>query len=75
VTRPVSPTAPRVRAGALLVAPLSSCVAFQLNASMSIPPLASIQEELNVTAAEVGLTQTAIVHRRVRKQWTGPDSL
>src|SRR3954454_24222398 len=42
-----------------MAALLSACVAFQLNASMLSPALASIQKELGVTAAEVGLTQTA----------------
>jgi MFS family permease len=58
----VSPTTvagPRVRVGALMAALLAACVAFQLNASMLSPALASIQEELAVSAAAVGLTQTA----------------
>src|SRR3954454_17618151 len=42
-----------------MAALLSACVAFQLNASMLSPALASIQKELGVTAAGVGLTQTA----------------
>jgi len=49
----------RVSVAALMAALLSACVAFQLNASMLSPALASIQEELDATAAEVGLTQTA----------------
>lgn len=44
---------------ALMAALLAACVAFQLNASMLSPALAAIQSELNVTAADVGLTQTA----------------
>lgn len=52
-------TAPRVAVGTLMVALLSACVAFQLNASMLSPALASIQRELGVSAAAVGLTQTA----------------
>ena len=50
---------PRVAVGTLMVALLSACVAFQLNASMLSPALATIQKELNVSAAAVGLTQTA----------------
>jgi MFS family permease len=49
----------RVPVAALMAALLSACVAFQLNASMLSPALASIEEELDATAAEVGLTQTA----------------
>ena len=45
--------------GALMVALLSACIAFQLNASMLSPALAAIQNELGVTTADVGLTQTA----------------
>ena len=52
-------TTPRVAVGALMAALLSACVAFQLNASMLSPALATIQKELNVSAAAVGLTQTA----------------
>jgi MFS family permease len=49
----------RVGIAALMTALLAACVAFQLNASMLSPALASIQEELDVSAAAVGLTQTA----------------
>ena len=49
----------RVSIAALMAALLSACVAFQLNASMLSPALATIEEELDATAAEVGLTQTA----------------
>ena len=52
-------TGRRVSVGALMAALLAACVAFQLNASMLSPALASIEEELGATAAEVGLTQTA----------------
>ncbi len=52
-------TTPRVAVGTLMAALLSACVAFQLNASMLSPALATIQKELNVSAAAVGLTQTA----------------
>jgi MFS family permease len=48
-----------VRVGALMAALLSACVAFQLNASMLSPALASVGEELRVDDAAVGLTQTA----------------
>ena len=50
---------PRVAVGALMAALLSACVAFHLNASMLSPALATIPKELNVSAAAVGLTQTA----------------
>ena len=49
----------RVSVGTLMTALLAACVAFQLNASMLSPALASIQTELKVTPAAVGLTQTA----------------
>jgi MFS family permease len=49
----------RAGIGALMAALLSACVAFQLNASMLSPALASIEEELQVSSAAVGLTQTA----------------
>lgn len=52
-------TGPRTRVGALMAALLSACVAFQLNASMLSPALASVGEELQVDDAAVGLTQTA----------------
>ena len=49
----------RVGVGALMAALLSACVAFQLNASMLSPALASIGKELQVSDDAVGLTQTA----------------
>lgn len=56
---PTEAADPRVRVGTLMAALLSACVAFQLNASMLSPALASIQAELDVSAAAVGMTQTA----------------
>lgn len=52
-------SATRVNVGVLMAALLSACVAFQLNASMLSPALATIEEELNADSAAVGLTQTA----------------
>ncbi len=52
-------TTRRVNVGVLMTALLSACVAFQLNASMLSPALGTIEEELNVDSAAVGLTQTA----------------
>ena len=49
----------RVNVGVLMAALLSACVAFQLNASMLSPALATIEEELGTDSAAVGLTQTA----------------
>ncbi|PKV99576.1 MFS transporter [Amycolatopsis echigonensis] len=53
----------RARSGSpvaiLMVALLSACLAFQLNASMLSPALVSIQRELNVSAGAVADTQTA----------------
>lgn len=49
----------RVNVGVLMAALLSACVAFQLNASMLSPALATIEAELNADSAAVGLTQTA----------------
>ncbi|MFD2488086.1 MFS transporter [Amycolatopsis jiangsuensis] len=42
-----------------MVALLSACLAFQLNASMLSPALVSIQEQLQVSAGAVATTQTA----------------
>lgn len=50
---------PRVRVGVLMTALLAACFAFQLNASMLSPALATIEEELKVDSAAVGPTQTA----------------
>lgn len=43
---------------ALMVALLVAIFAFQLNASMLSPALATMQIELNSTATEIGNTQT-----------------
>ncbi len=52
-------SAGRVSPAVLVVALLAACIAFQLNASMLSPALATIEKELDVSTAEVGLTQTA----------------
>lgn len=49
----------RVSVGALVAALLSACVAFQLNASVLSPALASIRHELKVTPDAVALTRAA----------------
>lgn len=43
----------------LMLALLTAVFAFQLNASMLAPALATMEGELNATTAEIGLTQTA----------------
>ncbi len=43
---------------AVMVALLTSCFAFQLNASMLSPALVLMEKELNTTAATIALTQT-----------------
>lgn len=43
----------------LVLSLLAAIFAFQLNASMLSPALATMERELGVTAAEIGLTQTA----------------
>ena len=43
---------------ALMVALLTACVAFQLNASMLSPALVTMGEELNTDQAAIGLSQT-----------------
>lgn len=43
----------------MILALLVAIFAFQLNASMLSPALATMQQELDATAAEIGLTQTA----------------
>ncbi|MYT71620.1 MULTISPECIES: MFS transporter [unclassified Streptomyces] len=48
-----------VRIGALMVALLAASFAFQLNASMLSPALATMADELDTTASAVGVTQTA----------------
>ncbi|MEV3857181.1 MFS transporter [Streptomyces sp. NPDC050095] len=47
------------RVGALMVALLAASFAFQLNASMLSPALATMADELNTTASAIGVTQTA----------------
>lgn len=49
----------RTRVAVLATALLAACVAFQLNASMLSPALRSIEDALDVSSAEIGLTQTA----------------
>ena len=50
----------RVRnVGVLMAALLAACVAFQLNASMLSPALATIEKDLHTDSAAVGLSQTA----------------
>lgn len=49
----------RVGSGVLLTALLAACVAFQLNASMLSPALVTMQKELGVSTAQIGVTQTA----------------
>lgn len=44
---------------ALMAALLTAIFAFQLNASMLSPALATMERELGATSAEIGLTQTA----------------
>ncbi|MFD7297364.1 MFS transporter [Streptomyces sp. NPDC059897] len=48
-----------VRIGALMVALLAASFAFQLNASMLSPALATMADELDTTASAIGITQTA----------------
>ena len=43
----------------LMIALLLAVLAFQLNASMLSPALATMETELNTTAAQIGLSQTA----------------
>lgn len=43
----------------LMVALLAACFAFQLNASMLSPALATMERELGASTAEIGVTQTA----------------
>ncbi|MEV0505399.1 MFS transporter, partial [Streptomyces spectabilis] len=62
VTGPAATTAPGrrpVRLWVLVVALLVACFAFQLNASMLSPALQNVEDSLDATTAEVGLTQTA----------------
>lgn len=43
----------------LMIALITAIFAFQLNASMLSPALATMERELNATSAQIGLTQTA----------------
>lgn len=54
-----SPGGRPVRVWVLVTALLAACFAFQLNASMLSPALKSVEDSLDATSAEVGLTQTA----------------
>ncbi len=58
-----TPSKPRTADGgsvaALVLALLAAIFAFQLNASMLSPVLATMEDELGTTAAEIGLSQTA----------------
>ncbi|CAB0870801.1 MFS transporter [Corynebacterium diphtheriae] len=49
----------KVRTVPLMLALLAAVFAFQLNASMLSPALATMEKELNATSAQIGLTQTA----------------
>ncbi|APT84547.1 multidrug ABC transporter [Corynebacterium aquilae DSM 44791] len=50
---------PTSKAAPLLLALLVAVFAFQLNASMLSPALATMQRELNTTDAQIGMSQTA----------------
>ncbi|WP_427005926.1 MFS transporter [Pseudarthrobacter sp. H2] len=49
----------KIRIGALMVALLAACTAFQLNASMLSPALVTMAKELHTDEVSVGLSQTA----------------
>lgn len=53
------PKVPRSQTIPLMLALLVAVFAFQLNASMLSPALATMEKELNTTAAQIGLSQTA----------------
>lgn len=53
----------KVRTVPLMLALLAAVFAFQLNASMLSPALATMEKELNATSAQIGLTQTAFLPR------------
>ncbi|MFD4640198.1 MFS transporter [Lentzea sp. NPDC058436] len=55
----VNRTRPDSSVTVLMVAFLSACLAFQLNASMLSPALVSIEQQLGVSAGAVATTQTA----------------
>lgn len=52
------PGTDRRNAAGLMIALLTACVAFQLNASMLSPALVTMGEELNADQASIGLSQT-----------------
>ncbi|PRQ12329.1 MFS transporter [Corynebacterium sp. 13CS0277] len=54
-----APTLPTAQAAPLLAALLVAVFAFQLNASMLSPALATMTRELNTTDAAIGMSQTA----------------
>ncbi|ABY24920.1 multidrug transporter [Renibacterium salmoninarum ATCC 33209] len=47
----------------LMVALLTACIAFQLNASMLSPALLSMGQELHTDQSVIGLTQTSFFNR------------
>ncbi|WP_051389310.1 uridine transporter UriT [Arthrobacter sp. 35W] len=49
----------KIRTGALMVALLAACTAFQLNASMLSPALVVMARELHTDEVSIGLSQTA----------------
>lgn len=55
----VDPRTHRRTVVALMIALLSACLAFQLNASMLAPALVTMESALNATASEIAVTQTA----------------
>ena len=61
MSHPLSTTNKFAKTGnitALMVALLTACIAFQLNASMLSPALVTMGEELNASQAAIGLSQT-----------------
>ncbi len=55
----IDPRTHRRTVVALMIALLSACLAFQLNASMLAPALVTMETSLNATASEIAVTQTA----------------
>lgn len=58
-TRTPMPSGSSANIPVLMVALLTAIFAFQLNASMLSPVLATMEDALNATTTEIGLTQTA----------------
>lgn len=58
-TTTIDPRSERGTLIALMVALLSACLAFQLNASMLSPALVTMEKELDATGAQIASTQTA----------------